>query len=285
MMGVKLKITFRNKAIYFFFGFLVLTLILFILKYTWSGVISALFDIYAAAELRRSYETVDLSRVSEINQEALVNDIQTRMGSPVEVKVDLEESDINSKIPGNKGFTLIELLVVIAIIGLLASVVLLALDSARKKARDSQRKGNLSQISKVLELYYNDNLHYPCTDPAGDCSNVSGAVVRGECSSLGGYGLTGHNSWIPDLAPQYIGVLPHDPNTGRSNSLCVAQGVPDSCYAYWSDGKRYKAWALCTPETITQPSGDRSDSFYDSGAGGVRANNSWAVSTPDMVMY
>ncbi len=60
-----------------------------------------------------------------------------------------------------KGFTLIELLVVIAIIGLLASVVLLALNSARQKSRDAKRVADARQISSALELYYNDANSYP----------------------------------------------------------------------------------------------------------------------------
>jgi prepilin-type N-terminal cleavage/methylation domain-containing protein len=61
---------------------------------------------------------------------------------------------ISLKNKQKSGFTLIELLVVIAIIGILASVVLASLNSARAKARDSQRKATLFQIRTALELYY-----------------------------------------------------------------------------------------------------------------------------------
>lgn len=61
------------------------------------------------------------------------------------------------------GFTLIELLVVVAIIGLLSSIVLIALNSARASARDSTRMADISQISKALEVYYDDNAAYPDT--------------------------------------------------------------------------------------------------------------------------
>ncbi|MFZ4500006.1 MAG: prepilin-type N-terminal cleavage/methylation domain-containing protein [Minisyncoccia bacterium] len=60
-----------------------------------------------------------------------------------------------------KGFTLIELLVVIAVIGILASVVMASLNSARVKARDAKRLAGLREIQTAVELYYSDNGHYP----------------------------------------------------------------------------------------------------------------------------
>jgi len=58
---------------------------------------------------------------------------------------------MNSK---NKSFTLIELLVVISIIGLLASIVLVGIGNARKKARDARRLQEIKQIVLALQLYY-----------------------------------------------------------------------------------------------------------------------------------
>ena len=56
-----------------------------------------------------------------------------------------------------KGFTLIELLVVIAIIGILASVVLVSLNSARNKGKDARVISSVQQARVALESGYNSN--------------------------------------------------------------------------------------------------------------------------------
>ena len=60
-----------------------------------------------------------------------------------------------------RGFTLIELLVVIAIIGILSSIVLASLNSARQKGRDARRVSDIQQLQLALELYYDANSQYP----------------------------------------------------------------------------------------------------------------------------
>jgi len=86
-----------------------------------------------------------------------------------------------------RGFTLIELLVVIAIIGILASIVLSSLNSARQKGRDARRISDIKQLRLALELYYNTNGQYPT---ALDSAHM--------------------------VTPGYISVLPTDPTSGTA---------------------------------------------------------------------
>ncbi len=62
----------------------------------------------------------------------------------------------DQKLKTGGGFTLVELLVVITIIGILATVALVSLNSARVKARDAKRLGDVRQIALALEFCYNE---------------------------------------------------------------------------------------------------------------------------------
>ncbi len=79
------------------------------------------------------------------------------------------------------GFTLIELLVVIAIIGLLSTLSILALNTARARARDAKRISDVKQIQTALEMYYNDTSDYPETSsvtPNQTIASANGTFLR-----------------------------------------------------------------------------------------------------------
>ena len=66
----------------------------------------------------------------------------------------------NMKNKFTKGFTLIELLVVIAIIGILSSVVLASLNTARAKGSDAAVKADIAGARAAAEVYYDTNSGY-----------------------------------------------------------------------------------------------------------------------------
>jgi len=100
----------------------------------------------------------------------------------------------------NKGFTLIELLVVIAIISVLASIVLVSLNTARVKGRDARRLADIKSIQNALELYY---------DGVG-----AGNYVIGTYSALSAA-----------LTPNYIPAIPQDPSGGTVTYFYAASSA------------------------------------------------------------
>jgi len=61
------------------------------------------------------------------------------------------------------GFTLLELLVVIAIVGMIASIILVSLNNARRKARNTATNSQLEELIKAIELSRSQDEHYPIT--------------------------------------------------------------------------------------------------------------------------
>ncbi|MCX6796668.1 MAG: prepilin-type N-terminal cleavage/methylation domain-containing protein [Candidatus Falkowbacteria bacterium] len=143
------------------------------------------------------------------------------------------------------GFTLIELLVVISIIGLMSSLAVVSLNSARIKARDALRKADMAQMRTALSLYYMDHNAYP----------ICGSINSGPPDNGADYGATvddnlGGGSWcyintlkvaLTSGSRPILQEMPVDPRN-KNNKM----GIPpagDSVYIYRyasnADGSEY----------------------------------------------
>lgn len=92
-----------------------------------------------------------------------------------------------------RGFTLIELLIVIAIIGILVTIVVIAIDPAAviQRTNDTKRRSELTQIKTALQLYFNENNDYPTAGAGNEFETNTGATDS-----------------PPNLTPTYMRQLP-----------------------------------------------------------------------------
>lgn len=130
---------------------------------------------------------------------------------------------------------MIELLVVISIIGVLSSLAVVSLNSARNKARDALRKADMTQMRTAINLYYDENDSYPICGSWDDNAADFGASVQvgSNCYS------TVLNTALTASAKPYLGQLPKDPKNPTNDPTVDATYI----YRYVSNSNG-SAYAL-----------------------------------------
>ena len=133
------------------------------------------------------------------------------------------------------GFTLIEILVVIAIIGILSTIVLTSLGTARTKANDAKVQAELSSMRGQAELFFGEYHDYgsPLTHAsevcrtAGGGGSSSGTIFQPESISAQSDSLY---TLIRGIPLGYIVTCYTDPSEGGSQATGWAVSVenPDA---------------------------------------------------------
>jgi len=136
-----------------------------------------------------------------------------------------------------RGFTLIELLVVIAIIGLLSSIVLASLNSARAKARDVKRLADVRQLIMGIESFYAANGYYPTQLSMATACNVApygnalNELISGEFVNMLPLDPRNTPNTVPHFCYQYSG-LGISANYDNQSSSWFCNGITRSSYKY-----------------------------------------------------
>ncbi|OGE76499.1 MAG: hypothetical protein A3K05_03170 [Candidatus Doudnabacteria bacterium RIFCSPHIGHO2_01_48_18] len=155
------------------------------------------------------------------------------------------------------GFTLIELLVVISIIGLLASVVLISLNSARAKARDARKIADFKQINNALDLFYDKNNRMPNNYNPGSGACNGGGFFEQSMQELVNDGFLSRVPVPPPGSSEYCYYNYGAGGTIGALLVTVLESVPDtttgitpSCRPWgagvnWCDQASNKYYCIC----------------------------------------
>ncbi|MDP2671385.1 MAG: type II secretion system protein [bacterium] len=157
-----------------------------------------------------------------------------------------------------RGFTLVELLVVIAVIGILVTLVIVAVDPVQviRKSQDTRRRSDLQAMRVALQQFYNDYKYYPRNNNEGKlyCWSLSGS--DGTLLSF-----TGTTAWSSNGSSScttsdtsYIKALPKNPTFTTGGYY----------YQVFDGPYPYQSYRLLT--NLSYPSTDDTNSYTKCGA-------------------
>ncbi len=138
------------------------------------------------------------------------------------------------------GFTLLEVLIVVTTLGVLAMIVIPRLSSAKRKAKETQLRGNLKQIRDAIERFEATMAAWPPS--LSDVMVASGADISADFDGRGGY--VDRNSYDGPYLVTGDGTLPKDPFTQAAdwNYDNSTGDIHSSSGLTATNGSAYNTW-------------------------------------------